>query len=71
MMKMRAFGLVIALLFVAAMPSNAQDTYDLVILNGRVMDPETMLDAKLNVGIKDGRIAIITANDISGAIQRR
>jgi len=44
----------------------AQD-YDLVILNGRVMDPETMLDATLNVGVKDGRIVIITAADITGA----
>jgi hypothetical protein len=31
----------------SAVPALAQD-YDLVILNGRVMDPETMLDAKLH-----------------------
>ncbi|WP_211223783.1 amidohydrolase family protein [Gaetbulibacter saemankumensis] len=43
----------------------AQD-YDLVILNGRVMDPETMLDAKLNVGVTNGKIAIITPNNITG-----
>lgn len=47
-------------------PVLAED-YDLVILNGRVMDPETMLDATLNVGVKDGRIEIITANDLTGA----
>ena len=46
-------------------PASAQD-YDLVINNGRVMDPETMLDAKLNVGVKDGRIAVITRNAIKG-----
>jgi len=40
--------------------------YDLVILNGRVMDPETMLDAVLNVGVKDGKIAIITKEKITG-----
>ncbi len=40
--------------------------YDLIIENGRVMDPETMLDAVLNVGIKDGRIAIITADKLTG-----
>ena len=39
--------------------ASAQD-YDLVILNGRVMDPETMLDAQLNVGVKDGRICKTT-----------
>ena len=48
-----------------AMPALAED-YDLVINNGRVMDPETMLDAKLNVGVKDGKIAVITAKEISG-----
>ena len=48
-----------------AVPSFAQ-TYDLVILNGRVIDPESMLDATLNVGIEDGRIAIITPKDIEG-----
>jgi len=40
--------------------------YDLVILNGRVMDPETSYDAVANVGIKDGRIAVITEKSISG-----
>lgn len=43
----------------------AQD-YDLVILNGRVMDPETMFDAVANVGIKGGRITAITKDKISG-----
>jgi len=40
--------------------------YDLVILGGRVMDPETSYDAVANVGIKDGRIAVITEKSISG-----
>lgn len=40
--------------------------YDLVILNGRVMDPETMYDAIANVGIKNGRIAIVTREKITG-----
>ena len=43
----------------------AQD-YDLVILNGRVMDPETMFDAVANVGINGDRIAAITREKISG-----
>ena len=43
----------------------AQD-YDLVILGGRVMDPETMYDDIANVGIKDGRIAVITKDKITG-----
>lgn len=42
------------------------ETYDLVINNGRVMDPETQYDAIANVGIKDGRIVDITTDRISG-----
>ena len=40
--------------------------YDVVILGGRVMDPETGYDAIANVGISDGRIAAITTEDIAG-----
>jgi N-acyl-D-glutamate deacylase len=43
----------------------AQD-YDLVINGGRVIDPETLYDDVANVGIKDGRIATITKEKISG-----
>ena len=46
--------------------SVAAETYDLVILNGRVMDPETSLDAVRNVGVKDGKIAVITRDKIQG-----
>jgi hypothetical protein len=48
------------------LPVFAQSPYDIVILNGRVMDPETEFDGIRNVGIKDGRIATITEDDISG-----
>jgi N-acyl-D-amino-acid deacylase len=47
-------------------PVDAQSTYDLVILSGRVMDPETQFDAVRNVGIRDGRIVSITQDDIMG-----
>ena len=40
--------------------------YDVVILNGRVMDPETYFDAVRNVGIKDGKIVKITRENITG-----
>jgi len=43
----------------------AQD-YDIVILNGRVMDPETKFDGVRNVGIKDGKIVTITEKAIKG-----
>lgn len=44
----------------------ASTEFDVVLLNGRVMDPETNFDAIRNVGIKDGRIALITEQSISG-----
>ena len=47
--------------------SSTQDAYDIVILNGRVVDPETAFDAVRNVGVRDGRIITITANAIQGA----
>ena len=40
--------------------------YDRVILNGRVMDPASKLDAMRNIGILAGRIAIVTRSRISG-----
>ena len=42
------------------------ETYDVVINNGRVMDPETNFDGVRNVGVKDGRIVVITEDAISG-----
>jgi len=47
------------------LPAMAAD-YDLVMLNGRVTAPETMLDAKLNVGVKDGMIAVVITETITG-----
>jgi len=43
------------------------DAYDLVILGGRVMDPETGRDEVANVGIMGDRIALITSETIQGA----
>ncbi|MBD2654960.1 hydrolase [Synechocystis sp. FACHB-383] len=59
-----ALSLLIGSRFV--LPVFAKSPYDIVILNGRVMDPETNFDDIRNVGIKDGRIATITEDAISG-----
>jgi hypothetical protein len=40
--------------------------FDVAILNGRVMDPETNFDGVRNVGIKDGKIVVITEDAIIG-----
>src|SRR5579862_2071077 len=46
--------------------SSPRGGYDRVLLGGRVLDPETGLDAVRNVGIVDGRIAAVTTDDLSG-----
>ena len=51
---------------IACAGSALAQNYDVVILNGRVMDPETMFDAVRNVGIKDGKIVTITKGKITG-----
>lgn len=47
-------------------PADPSTEFDLVILNGRVMDPETNFDKVSNIGVKDGKIVIITEQQISG-----
>lgn len=42
--------------------------YDIVFANGRVIDPETKLDAVQNVGIKNGRIAAVSAAALKGQV---
>ena len=57
--------IVLCLLVLTGTMAMAAD-YDLVITNGRVMDPETKYDKIANVGIKNGRIAVITEKSIKG-----
>jgi predicted amidohydrolase YtcJ len=42
-------------------------TYDVVIANGRVMDPESGLDAVRHVGIRSGTIEAIAETPLEGA----
>ena len=51
---------------VVALSSCGSATYDLAIRGGRVMDPETGLDAVRNVGIQGNEIAAITKDEIFG-----
>lgn len=61
-------GLVaITVLIASCSIGGAEETYDLVIMNGRVTDPETGFDGVRNVGIKNGRIVAITEGAIFGA----
>jgi len=42
------------------------EKYDVVVANGRVMDPESGLDAVRNVGISGGKIRAISADSLQG-----
>ncbi len=55
---------VLALLAATLLPLAAQ--FDLVIANGRVMDPESGLDAIRHIGIRNGKIAAVSAQPLSG-----
>jgi dihydroorotase-like cyclic amidohydrolase len=58
-----------ALIAVAVGPvpaSAAPATYDLVIVGGRVMDPETGADRIANVGVAKGKIVVISKSSLSG-----
>jgi len=62
---MKSIGLVL-ILFALVFPSSSQPAYDLVILNGRVIDPESRTDAVRNLGISNGTIKAITSNKLTG-----
>ena len=40
--------------------------FDLVIHNGFVIDPGSRIYAKLNIGVKNGKIAVVTKDNIDG-----
>lgn len=61
-----AFGLSGIWLHPARSSAQNEETYDTVIIGGRVMDPASGLDAVRNVGIRDGKVADITTQSISG-----
>lgn len=50
----------------AALALPATHAYDLVINHGRVMDPESGLDAVRHLGIEQGRIAVLSATPLRG-----
>src|SRR5262245_3135223 len=72
----RGLGMVIVRLFVAAllggvltaggMPAAAAESYDVVVSGGRVLDPESGLDASRNIGIRGGKIAVIADAPLVG-----
>src|SRR5579864_4835729 len=68
----RSAGLLSAVAALSALAIGAPATgakpaaYDLVIENGRVMDPETGADRVANLGVSKGKIAAISKAPLSG-----
>jgi len=59
--------LITLILFISVANSQSHSTeYDIVIIGGRVIDPETKLDAIKNVGIIQNRIVQISSEPIKG-----
>jgi hypothetical protein len=66
----------VSLLALLCAPASAQeeaaqtngDPYDVVLRGGRVMDPESGLNAIRNVGIRDGTIAVLSAESLHGEV---
>ena len=56
----------IILLLLLLIGCASQPTYDLVIRNGRVMDPASGLDDVRNVAVQDGRIVAISESSLEG-----
>ncbi len=62
---MRNRFVILSFLFALTAVAAAQQ-FDVVLEGGRVMDPETGVDAIRNVGIRDGKIASISAAALNG-----
>ena len=57
-----------AVIFLLALGAACAQDFDIVLANGRVMDPETNLDAVRNVGIRGGRIAAVSEGALRGRV---
>ena len=62
----RPAGWVAVLALAAVSAATSAADFDLVINNGRVIDPESKLDAVRSVGITGGKIAAISEKPLSG-----
>lgn len=60
-------SLALAGVMVVGCSADSAEDFDLVISNGRVIDPESGLDGVRSVGIRDGRIAAIVEGVLTGA----
>lgn len=62
----RSAALLVIVITLLTSFSSTAEVYDLVILNGRVIDPESKTDAVRNLGISDGKIKSISKARLKG-----
>jgi N-acyl-D-aspartate/D-glutamate deacylase len=62
----RAVLFLLLLATIAVSSSSNAEVYDLVILNGRIIDPESKTDAVRNLGISNGKIKTISRARLDG-----
>jgi N-acyl-D-aspartate/D-glutamate deacylase len=65
-MRIGLIGSIVLIFLALISPSSPQPTYDLVILNGRVIDPESRTDSIRNLGITNSTIKAVTSNKLAG-----
>src|SRR5258708_1030083 len=63
-----AANLAAPLLGTKPLPKGAPSDYDVVILNGRVMDPESNLDGIRHIGVRKNTIRAISKSPLRGRI---
>ena len=66
-LRLTVFTPTLALLVALACAHAPSEPLDLVIEGGRVIDPESGLDALRNVGLRNGRIVAVTKAPLGGA----
>ena len=67
----RAVGIIVLLALLAGLPLTAQqDSYDLLLTGGHVIDPANEIDGVRDVAIRNGRIARVAASIPTGSAKR-
>ena len=66
MFKKIIICLISTLIWTSGSVAETAKDFDLVILNGRVMDPESGHDGIKNIGIEDGKIITLSSEPLQG-----
>lgn len=61
------FAVLFVIAFAASAPAQVSSAFDLIIANGRVVDPESGLNAVRHIGIKAGKIVNLSESPLTGA----